>query len=56
MKREDGLVSVEYAVLGVAMCAAIYWIASNLDLFSALSEYWDSLLTSVLPESNLLGK
>lgn len=53
-KDERGITAIEYAIIGVAMASALFFIFDKGGFLQSLSVAWDTMRTKILGAGNIL--
>ncbi|TQI78166.1 pilus assembly protein Flp/PilA [Serratia fonticola] len=52
---EKGITAIEYAIIGVAMSSALYFIFNEGNFLSTLQKAWSTMGTNITSSGNILG-
>ena len=57
IKNEDGITAIEYAIIGVAMSSALFYIFSDdgTGFLGSLEGAWQTMSTKITSSGNVLG-
>lgn len=54
-KEEKGITAIEYAIIGVAMASALFFIFDTGGFLKSLQNAWDSMARNISQASSILG-
>ncbi|AUI85058.1 hypothetical protein BS333_00925 [Vibrio azureus] len=57
IKNEDGITAIEYAIIGVAMSSALFYIFSSegTGFLESLEDAWEKMSSNISRSGNVLG-
>lgn len=53
-KNEQGITAIEYAIIGVAMASALFFIFDKGGFLESLSSAWGTMQTKIIGSGNIL--
>ncbi len=56
LNNEDGITAIEYAIIGVAMSSALYYIFDEGGFIKSLETAWGTMESNITDSGNVLGK
>ncbi len=56
LKEEDGITAIEYAIIGVAMSAALYYIFDEGGFLESLEDAWGDMEKNIDKSGKVLGQ
>ncbi|WP_050918740.1 Flp family type IVb pilin [Vibrio campbellii] len=54
--NEDGITAIEYAIIGVAMSSALFYIFDEGGFLESLEDAWGTMETNIKQSGDVLGK
>ncbi|MEL4013198.1 Flp family type IVb pilin [Dryocola clanedunensis] len=54
-ENENGVTAIEYAIIGVAMASALFFIFSDGNFLSTLRNAWGVMANRIMGAANILG-
>ncbi len=54
--NEDGITAIEYAIIGVAMSSALYYIFDEGGFIESLDKAWNTMEKNINKSDDILGK
>lgn len=55
MSNEDGITAIEYAIIGVAMSSALFYIFDEGGFLQSLEAAWTKMQTNITSSGDVLG-
>lgn len=55
IKNEKGITAIEYAIIGVAMSSALYYIFNDGNFLETLRQAWATMGSKITSSGNILG-
>ncbi len=56
LNNEDGITAIEYAIIGVAMSSALYYIFDEGGFIKSLETAWGNMESNINSSGDILGK
>ncbi len=56
LNNEDGITAIEYAIIGVAMSSALYYIFDEGGFIESLDNAWGTMESNINDSGDILGK
>ncbi len=56
LNNEDGITAIEYAIIGVAMSSALYYIFDEGGFIQSLDNAWGTMESNINDSGDILGK
>ncbi len=56
LNNEDGITAIEYAIIGVAMSSALYYIFDEGGFIESLDKAWGTMEKNINKSGDILGK
>ena len=54
VKNEDGITAIEYAIIGVAMSSALFYIFDEGNFLESLEQAWKTMSTKITNSGTIL--
>ncbi|PNQ71301.1 Flp family type IVb pilin [Vibrio agarivorans] len=55
LNNEDGITAIEYAIIGVAMSSALFYIFDDGNFLGSLEQAWKTMSTKITSSGNILS-